>query len=51
MFRSVRHLALPVTVCILLGGATGALNAETPAAPGSDRPLAYRRGGHRPAMG
>ena len=40
MFRSVRHLALPVTVCIFLGGATGALNAETPAAPGSDRPLA-----------
>jgi len=40
MFRSVRHLALPVTVCILLGGATGALNAETLAASGADRPLA-----------
>jgi quercetin dioxygenase-like cupin family protein len=41
MFRSVRHLALPVTACVVLGGAAGALSAETPVAPGSDRPLTY----------
>ena len=41
MFRSVRHLALPVTVCIVLGSAASALNAETPVAPDPDRPLTY----------
>ncbi len=41
MFRPFRHLALPVTVCFVLGAAAGALNAETPVAAGSDRPLAF----------
>jgi len=41
MFRPFRHLALPVTVCFVLGAAAGALNAETPVASGLDRPLAY----------
>jgi quercetin dioxygenase-like cupin family protein len=40
MTRPVHHLALPVIVCAVLGTA-GTLNAETPVAPGSDRPLAY----------
>jgi quercetin dioxygenase-like cupin family protein len=41
MFRSIRHRAMPVIVCFVLGGAASALNAETPTAAGADRPLAY----------
>jgi quercetin dioxygenase-like cupin family protein len=40
MIRLFQHLALSVGVCAVLGTA-GAVHAETPAAPGSDRPLAY----------
>jgi len=40
MTRPVHHLALPIIVCAVLGAA-GTLNAETPVAPGSDRPLAF----------
>jgi quercetin dioxygenase-like cupin family protein len=40
MIRFVQQLALTVSVCAALGAAT-ASNAETPVAPGSDRPLAY----------
>ena len=39
MTRPIHNLTLPAIVCAVLG-APGVLNAESPAAPGLDRPLA-----------
>jgi quercetin dioxygenase-like cupin family protein len=40
MIRLVQRLSLTFSVCAIMGAA-GAVHAETPVAPGSDRPLAY----------